>query len=72
MDSERIKKLSLYQLLLLFFVYIPPQGMNLTLILIIISNITPVITPIVFHYYNSLLIQVRVSLLKYLLLQHIC
>ena len=64
-------QISIHQILLLFFVEIPHQGTNITIILNIISNIPPVILPYVFHYDILLLIQVWVSIFQKLLLNHI-
>ena len=56
------QKLSLYQILLLSSLNVPPQGKNITLILTILSNIPPVLIPTVFHSYILLLIQVQITL----------
>ena len=66
------QKLHIYQILLPFCVDIPPQGMNFTLILTILSNIPPVILPSVLHSCVLLLIQVCISLFRHLVLRHIC
>ena len=65
------QKLSLYQLLVISCVYLPPQVMNLTIIFVIIGNIHPVLLPNVFHYDILLLIKVQVYLFRRLSLQHI-
>ena len=66
------QKLSLYQILLISSVYISPQEMNLTLILIILSNIPTLILPTVLNYDTLLLIQFHIPLFWYLFLKHIC
>ena len=66
------QKLYIYQILLVSFVEMPTQGTNLTLILTILSNIHPVLLPTEFHSNILILIQVRISLVRYLLFQHIC
>ena len=59
------------QLLLIYCVDIPPQVINITLILAILSGIPPVLLPTVFYSDILLLIQVRIPLLQQLFLQHI-
>ena len=62
--------LSIYQLFLLSCVEIPPQGININLILTILSNIPPVLLPTILHYDILHLIQIQISLLRHLLLKH--
>ena len=66
------QKLSIYQLLLIFNVDIPPHGINLLLIVTLLSNIPPMSVPNFIHYDILLLIQVQISLLWHLFLRHIC
>ena len=66
------QKLSIYQLLPLSCVYIPSQGMNITLIITLLSNMPPMILPAIFYYDNLLLIQVYIYIFCHLLLQQIC
>ena len=49
--QNRHQKLSLYQTPILFYVEIPPQGTNVTDLLIIPSNIPTVLLPTVRHFY---------------------
>ena len=72
LDVERTPKISLYQLLLLFNVDLPPQGMYLLLIVTFLRNIPPMLFPNCTHYDILLLIQVWISLFHHLVLQHIC
>ena len=65
------QKISLYQLLLLSCVCIPPQDTNLNLILTILRNIPLVLIHNVFHSGILLLTQVHIILFRHLLLQHI-
>ena len=66
-------KIPIYQLLLLFFIYLPPQGINLPLILMILFNyIIPVILPAIQNHDILIHFQVGGSLLSRLFLQHIC
>ena len=55
-------KLSICQLILLICIYLPPQVMNLLLIVTILSNIPPMLLNTVFHYDILLIIQVLISL----------
>ena len=66
------QRLSLYQLLLLFYVDILPKGMNIILIITFLRNIHPMLLPTVFHYDTLLLIQVRISLFLNLFFRNIC
>ena len=66
------QKLSPYQIILLYWVEISPQGINITLILTITSNIPPMPPPNLFHYDILLLVQFRISLFQHLVLQNIC
>ena len=68
---KRHQKVSLYQLLLLFNIYLPPQGMHLLLIFTFLRNIPPMIVPNFIHSNILLLIQVRISLFRHLVLQKI-
>ena len=68
---SRHRNISLYQLLLLFCVDTPTQGMNITLILTILSNTPPVLLPTVFNSDILILIQVRVSLFLHMFLKNI-
>ena len=62
------QKISLYQLLLILCVEIPPRVMDITPILIILSNIPPVLLHNIFHYYILLLIQFWIYLFQHLFL----
>ena len=65
------QKWSIYQLLLLSCLDIPPKGINLPLILTIFSNIPPMLLPTFFYSNILLLIQFRISLFRHMFLQHI-
>ena len=56
------QKLYLNKILLLFNVDIPPQVMNLILILTFLSNIPPMLSPNLIQYDILLLVKVRISL----------
>ena len=65
-------KLSIYQLLLLIDVYFPSQGINIILIFTFPRNTPTILFPNLIHSNIQLFIQVRISLLHNLVLQHIC
>ena len=65
------QKLYLYKILLIFCVDISHQSMNLTITLTILSKIPTVLLHTVLNYDIIFLIQARVSLFQYLILQHI-
>ena len=66
------QELSLDQILLLFNVYPPPQGMTLLLIITFLINIPPMLFTNSILYDILDLIQVRISLFRHLVLRHIC
>ena len=68
--QNRHQKISFYQILLLSCLDIPPQCMNLTLILTILSNIPTVLLLTDFHSDILILIKVRISLVWHVFLQH--
>ena len=62
---------SIYQPLLIFNVNLPPQGMNLIIIITFLRNTTPMLLPNCIQSDILLLIQVRISLLHHLVLRNI-
>ena len=62
------QKLSFYQLLFLFSVEVPHQGMNILLIVTFFSNIPPMILPNFIQSDILILIQIRIYLFHHLVL----
>ena len=66
------QKLSLYKVLLLFNVNLPPQWIKILLIFTSLSNIPQTLFPNCIQSDILLLIQFRISLFRHLILRHIC
>ena len=69
---NRHRKISIFQLLLIFNIDLPPQGIHILIIVTFLRNIPPMLLPHFILYNILLLIQVRISLFRHLFLRHIC